>query len=219
MINHELKLTRTKKVLRVYLLGPEVELNQIPIFGELAYLLPPGTDLTLLWVGPAVKGLCDEAKANHPKSFLARSSNNVVLDVRHPVHGTRVQIQLNGDCNYFHEITVDVESDAVLGLNAGIGAYPTWNATLFKIFYQRVPFCFSDQTKLGLRLGELITFPNVVEFVNQRGNPYVINAVLPMESPPVEIKLNPFHGVIGRDVVAVLVPNIDNGYLLVSKYT
>ena len=70
MIYHELGLGREEQ-LSVFLMGPEVELNQIPIFGELVYLLPD-TDLKLKLVGPAVKGLCDEAKQNHRNSLIVR---------------------------------------------------------------------------------------------------------------------------------------------------
>ncbi len=32
--------------------------------------------------------------------------------------------------------------------------------------------------------------------------------------PEMEIVLNPFHGIVGRDVAHVLAPNLSNGYLL-----
>ena len=54
MIHHELKLSKKNDVLTVYLLDVETELNQLPLFGELAYLLP-GVDLTLIMTSPSAK--------------------------------------------------------------------------------------------------------------------------------------------------------------------
>jgi len=214
MIRHELKLTSDKnKKLDIYLLGPEVELNHIPIFGELAYLLPHA-DLTLKLVGPAVKGVCQEARQNHPNSIIVRN-NNTVLDVHHPNQEGRLRIQLVPDVEYYHGIPEVLQSaDAVLGLNVGLDAYPSWMNTLGNIFHNKTPFAFSDQTKIGLRTAEITTFPHVVQCCKSSGNPHLSQ----ISQPSVEIKLNPFHGVIGRDVSAVFVPNLDNGYLLVSKY-
>lgn len=214
MIRHELKLTSDKnKKIDVYLLGPEVELNHIPIFGELAYLLPH-IDLTLKLVGPAVEGLCREARQNHPNSIIVRN-DNTVLDVRHPNQEGRVRMQLVPDVEYYHEIPqARKRADAVLGLNVGLDAYASWMYTLANLFRDKTAFAFSDQTKIGLRAAEIVTFPKVIEGCKFSGNPHFSQ----ITQPSVEIKLNPFHGVIGRDVSAVLVPNLDNGYLLVSKY-
>ena len=60
MIYHELKLQEKSKNLHVFVLGAETELNQIPLFGKLAYLMP-GIDLELTFVSPATKAICDEA--------------------------------------------------------------------------------------------------------------------------------------------------------------
>jgi hypothetical protein len=253
MIQHELKLMghnnnnlKTTQ-LKMYVCGPEVELNQVPMFAELAFLLPK-TDLMLYWVSPAVKGLCDEAKENHPNSWVVKNKYIVLdtdrdyPDMRHkittvkggdtttkqfpagrdPEEGRcgRVRIQLVDECQYYHELghtqtPTPQDTDAVLALNAGIGAYPTWINTLAKLWHYRTPFAVSDQTKMGLRSGELVTFPKVVEICNGDN---ASTGGSPMTQPSVRIKLNPFHGVIGRDVVALLVPNLDNGYLLVSQY-
>jgi hypothetical protein len=48
----ELGITSGKRL--VYMLGAELELNMIPLFGELAYLMP-GIDLTLVMISPSVR--------------------------------------------------------------------------------------------------------------------------------------------------------------------
>ena len=76
MIYHELKLHLKSKVLHVVVIGAEIELNQIPLFGELAYLMPD-IDLKLAFVSPATKAICDEA-STMPKSLIRRSDH--ILD-------------------------------------------------------------------------------------------------------------------------------------------
>lgn len=201
---------KKKKKRSVYLLGVEVELNQIPLFAELAYLLP-GIDLILRMVSPAAIGLCQEAK-NYPKCIIAQNDDNVVLDFRAALTagGGRVRIQLVEESEYFADLTADksMSADAVLGLNAGLATYSAWIPTMRKILVCGTPFAFSDQTKLGLRQAQVLWFPNEVVADFQS-----------ITVPPLEIKLNPFHGVVSRDVAAVHVPNLSNGYILVSKMT
>jgi hypothetical protein len=51
-------------------------LHQIPLFGELAHLMPD-IDLKLAFVSPATKAICDEA-STMPKSLIRRSDH--ILD-------------------------------------------------------------------------------------------------------------------------------------------
>jgi hypothetical protein len=101
--------------------------------------------------------------------------------------------------------------DAVLGLNAGLGSYPAWQAALHKIIRMGTPFCFSDQTQLIHRFTETNLLPSVVTTINKAFPNY-----RQLQVPDVNIQLNPFHGVIGRDVAYVLAPNISNGYLITA---
>jgi hypothetical protein len=202
---------KKKKKRSVYLLGVEVELNQIPLFAELAFLLP-GIDLTLRMVSPAAKGLCEEAE-KYPKCIIAQNPDNIVLDFRAPLlhaGGGRVRIQLVEESEYFADLTdgKSMAADAVLGLNAGLATYSAWIPTMRKILVCGMPFCFSDQTKLGLRQAQVLWFPKEV-----------VGDFQSITVPDLEIKLNPFHGVVSRDVAAVHVPNLSNGYILVPKMT
>jgi hypothetical protein len=221
MLFHDLEFLATttngkkkKKKRSVYLLGVEVELNQIPLFAELAFLLP-GIDLTLRMVSPAAKGICKEAKEHYPTSIIAQNDDNIVFDFRAPSNdaggvGGRVRIQLIEESEYFADLTnsKSMSADAVLGLNAGLATYSAWIPTMRKILVCGMPFAFSDQTKLGLRQAQVLWFPNEV-----------VGEFQSITVPRLEIKLNPFHGVVSRDVAAIHVPNLSNGYILVSKMT
>jgi hypothetical protein len=199
---------KKKKKRSVYLLGVEVELNQIPLFAELAFLLPD-IDLTIRMVSPAAKGLCKEAQ-KYPTSIIAQNKDNIVLDFRAPADagGGRLRIQLVEESEYFADLTdsKSMSADAVLGLNAGLATYSAWIPTMRKILVCGMPFAFSDQTKLGLRQAQVLWFPEEV-----------VGDFQSITVPLLEIKLNPFHGVVSRDVAAIHVPNLSNGYILVSK--
>lgn len=201
-------IKRPKKKRQVYLLGVEVELNFIPLFTELAYLLP-GIDLTIHMVSPAAKQLCTEG-AKFPDSILAQSHNNIVLDAHAPsaIGGGRIRVELVDESEYFADLASmkSFSADAILGLNAGLATYSAWIPTLRKTLVCKMPFAFSDQTNLGQRLAEVIWFPQEV-----------VGDFQSIDMPSLQIKLNPFHGVISRDVVAIRVPNINNGYILSSK--
>jgi len=222
MIFHKLKLQEKKKKLCVYLLGVEVELNQIPLFGELVHLLPSGVELELIFLSEAAKAICAEARLlNNKKSILLKASNKnegYVLGVSAADSGgsgqRRVCIKLDSEYQYFHEInpsTFASMPDAVLGLNAGLPAYDTWTYTVHMLLVLKIPFSFSDQTIVTQRNAKVNWFPFLVKGFN---HPDMLRRFPSVRIPTLEISLNPFHGIVGRDVAAVLVPNINNGYLL-----
>eukprot|EP00978_Attheya_sp_CCMP212_P006992 scaffold16351_cov64-Attheya_sp.AAC.1 len=206
MIQHELELLALGSSLKVYVLAVEAELNQIPLLQELLYLLP-GVDLELIYLSPAAKAICDEAK---DKPCLLTRRNFTVLDVQ---EGTgRLRVKLDPDYGHYDEVAHDIVPDAVLGLNAGLGSYSAWAPTLHKIIRMGTPFCFSDQTKLIHRFTETNWLPiSVVRTINNAFPNY-----RQLQMPDVTIQLNPFHGIVGRDVAYVLAPNISNGYLITA---
>lgn len=207
MIYHELKLQEKSKNLHVFVLGAETELNQIPLFGELAYLMP-GIDLELTFVSPATKAICDEA-SSIPTSLIHQ--DKTVLHVQAPAQcgNGRVRVHLNSEVEYFnHPEGFHKVPDAVVGLNAGLATYPQWYGTMYMMLTYKIPFSFSECAKLSLRYAEVIWLQSLVENF-PRNCPHLP----PVAYPKVATTLNPFHGVINRDTAAVIVPNISNGYL------
>lgn len=230
MLHHELgfcaqETSKNKSTLRVYLVGVESELNFIPIFAELAFLMP-GIDLNLIMISPAAKQICLESK-KYPNSILqgkrGRSSKrdqgnleHTVLDIPSP-EGGRLRVGLCSQVEYLHEIARVPFSlplpHAVIGLNAGLGSYGTWARSILGLLDVNIPFCFSDQAKLQLHFVEKVWLP---QLCRQWNDPRITaKEVLDFMT----IKLNPFHGIVNRDVAAILVPNINNGYLLTWKKT
>ncbi|KAJ7723548.1 hypothetical protein B0H16DRAFT_339184 [Mycena metata] len=89
--------------LNIQYLGAEVELNFLPLFGELA-LLFPYTDIKLTCFGQAVHTIVSRAKASHPKSLAARASPTVpVYSYTAPEESGsgRIQVFLHGTAAYW----------------------------------------------------------------------------------------------------------------------
>jgi hypothetical protein len=220
MIVHVLKLPQStvprngRQHFLVYVLGAERELNRLPLLEELAVLLPNGVNLELRFISPAVQTLCNKAKAL-PNSFLA-TCGDYVID--HELsQGARIRVSLDSQHSFFHDVKFhDVHTipDAVIGLNAGIGSYPEWAATLVRLVACDIPFVFSEYSKQSLRFVTEISIPNWVRNYDSDMKPSHLPNV---QMPTLEICLNPFHGIVNRDLAAILIPNMENGYLLVSR--
>lgn len=213
MIIHEFELHRRRpangEFCVIYVLGAEKELNYLPVLEELAWLLPKGMDLELSFVSPAVKRLVKMAGPSHPKSHLM-TCGEYVTDKTAP-GGGRVRVALKGRHALFHNIKLSTLPDAVVGLNAGITEYPEWPKTIMTLLEREIPFSFSDSTKHSLRGVRDKAIPSWVRNFNATFERSV-NA-----PKHLDIRLNPFHGIVGRDDTTLMIPTISNGYLLTWK--
>lgn len=204
MIQHELQLPALQKSLQVYVLAVESELNQIPLLQELLYLLPD-VDLELIYLSPSAKAICTEAK---DRPCILTRNEYTVLDLQEG--NSRLRVKLDPVHEYYDDVPNSIEPDAVIGLNAGLGSYSAWAPTMHKILRMGTPFCFSDQTKLIHRFTVTYWLPiGVIQTINKAFPNYA-----QLEMPDMTITMNPFHGIVGRDVAYMLAPNISNGYLI-----
>lgn len=212
MIQNVLQLPALQKPLLVYVLAVESELNQIPLLQELTHVLP-SVDLELVNLSPAAKAICDTAVAQGAggDSCLLSPGKEYVLDIQNETTQSRLRVKLDRMHGLYDEVPYNVQPDAVLALNAGLGAYPAWAPAMQKILRQGTPFCFSDQTHLIHRFAETNWLPSAVDTINKAFPNYPQLVV-----PETNIALNPFHGIVNRDVAFVLSPNISNGYLLTA---
>lgn len=218
ILTHELKLyqrqPRNGRHYVVYVLGAESELNSLPLLEELAFLLPEQTGLELRIISPAVKHLLSKAASDFPNSHVM-TCGDFVIDKTAP-GGRRVFVSLEREEAFFHDIKMTPQQapDAAIGLNAGIASYADWPPTILKLQACEIPFSFSDYMAQTMRFARDISFPSW----NQHGNVMLLKQGLPMLPIPIlDIRLNPFHGVVGRDIAVIMTPNIPNGYLLTWK--
>lgn len=207
MIHHCLQLPALKKALKLYVLAVESELNQIPLLEELTHLLP-GLDLELVFLSPAAKSVCAVA-TQHEQKCLLLNENNIVLDF---ANGSgRLRVRVDPEYEYYDDVPYDIVPDAILGLNVGLASYPAWAPTMQKILRMGTPFCFSDQTKMIHRFTISSWLPSVIRTINNAFPDYPV-----LEMPETSIEVNPFHGIVGRDLAYMLAPNVSNGYVIIG---
>lgn len=203
MLHHELNLREGE--VYVSLLGVEKELNFIPLFGELAFLLPK-VDLTLRMFSPSVIALYKEAQSSdeHKDSIIMNATDGVVFDFS-PESGGHVRVKLDLQDQFCHTTSTYTRiPDAMIALNAGLSNYQSWNKTVFLAIRYHIPFCFSDHSKAQQLSLEKVWFPGTFQYLMKE-----IDGI-----PKVRISLNPFHGIVNRDTGAMPVPSMENGALM-----
>jgi len=126
--------------------------------------------------------------------------------------GGHIRVSLEKQHAFFHDIDNFTAPDAVVGLNAGIGSYQEWAPTMVRLVATRIPFCFSEYTAHSLRMVRDISIPSFLRIFNAASGPR--NPKEPEAPLNLELELNPFHGIVGQDQAAVLIPKLSNGYFL-----
>jgi hypothetical protein len=201
----ELGITSGKKL--VYMLGAEIEMNMVPVFGELAFLLPD-LDLTLVMISPSVKKICKQAN-DFPNSIISkgrREGINTYIYEFDPSHFGRVQIGLQPSIDLFHEEKENISCDAAVALNAGIVSYQTWIHTFALIVQHDIPFAASDHSI------------SILHNLTEAAIPGYAQMYMPKFGlKRYETKLNPFHCPVTRDIGIMTLPNVNNGYLFICR--
>ncbi|KAJ7433734.1 hypothetical protein FB451DRAFT_1380210 [Mycena latifolia] len=117
--------TTSRRRLVIHFIGAEKELNIIPLFSELALLIPkiPNTDILMSFFGPACKRLRDIAASRYRGSLATRST---VFEYAAPtvLGGSTLKVKISGEDRY--AMPTDERPDALISENAGLFAYVTW---------------------------------------------------------------------------------------------
>ncbi|KAJ7639138.1 hypothetical protein FB45DRAFT_421647 [Roridomyces roridus] len=139
--------------LKVHYIGAEVELNFLPLFAELALLLPY-TDISLIMFGPAVHKIVSEAKESHPKSLAARvSPTSPVFSYTAPEASGAGQIQIFLHGSDPHWMPADADAalssysgvpSALIAPNAGLSSYPAWRPVIVYAHQMQIPFATTE---------------------------------------------------------------------------
>ncbi|KAF8845258.1 hypothetical protein BDN67DRAFT_443877 [Paxillus ammoniavirescens] len=206
-----------RQTLNVHYLGAEVELNMLPLFSELALLLPY-TDIKLTFFGLAVHGIVQQAKK---KSIVAKAKRNEpVYSYTTPesMGGSTLAIYLHGEHENwdprFASITDDLP-DAIVAPNAGLLSYKAWAYVILYCHLENRPFGVTEYAEQSAEL-QRDSFPKMINnampsFGERLGTAELENMVKPRQYA---IELNPFQRPGQRGLGSTRLPSIPNGFTI-----
>ncbi|KAJ7490266.1 hypothetical protein B0H11DRAFT_1719369 [Mycena galericulata] len=216
--------------LNVHYIGAEVELNFLPLFAELALLLPY-TDIKLIFFGQAVHTIVSKAKASHPKSLAAQASpKSPIYSYTAPEESGagRIQLYLHGAADHWAPadaapaLSAYGAASALVAPNAGLGSYQAWYPTILYAHQMQLPFGVTDYAEQSCETQRLM-FPKLLQA--EGAVPGSVMGRVP-GAPDAEacrraagknweypIALNPFQRP-GQRPVPTKLPNVPNGFTM-----
>ncbi|KAK7043322.1 zinc finger MYND domain-containing protein 15 [Favolaschia claudopus] len=200
--------------LSIHLLGAEVELNYLPIFAELALLLPYH-DINISIFGSAPATLVAAAKSK-PSSLVAKSSLSKkstkppIFEYTAPTEcgGSTLAIHLCGDSTVWSLKTSSPfpAPDALIALNGGLGSYPEWLPVIQEAHRSEIPFGVSEYAEQSAEhTASMLSMRGAAAGGKQR---MLWEYVLGIEA-------NPFHRPGQRNMPAHRMPNHVNRFTIV----
>lgn len=132
----------------IHYLGPEKELHQLAVFGELLALFP-GVQVHIELVGPAIPQYRDGERINLNSFAHCTDINCKCKSLNENVNnGTNSRVTLQLRRGFYHDRYRDIAKDSfphlVIAPNAGLAAYSSWLPTIELIKEIKVPAVFSD---------------------------------------------------------------------------
>ncbi|KAK4701511.1 hypothetical protein P7C70_g4716, partial [Phenoliferia sp. Uapishka_3] len=146
------KVPTERRKLSIHYLGAERELNFLPIFAELALLIP-NTDIEMTFFGAPVRALVLRARSTNPRSPAALP---ISFHYQAPasIGGSTFSAKLFSHTDEWpsalskaHDIGIP---DAAVALNAGIASYPTWHPPLVNFAILGIPFGVTEYAEQSL---------------------------------------------------------------------
>ncbi|KAJ6572604.1 hypothetical protein B0H10DRAFT_1007389 [Mycena sp. CBHHK59/15] len=216
--------------LNVQYIGAEVELNFLPLFSELALLLPY-TDIKLVMFGVSVRTIVSKANLSHPNSLAVKASATFpVYSYTAPEESGsgRIQIFLHGSADLrvpadaAPELSVFGKPDAIFAPNAGLGSYPAWCPAIIYTHATEIPFGVTEYAEQSCET-QLLMFPRILEAVAMMPGSVVASG--PGTPGPdacrraatkqwnYQIKVNPFQRP-GQRAIYTKVPNVPSGFTI-----
>ncbi|KAF8584978.1 hypothetical protein K439DRAFT_1410528 [Ramaria rubella] len=152
----ETKSEERHKLLLHYV-GVEEELDYLPVFGELALLLP-NTDVELVLFGtPAYMILHSARQITDSSSVISKSEDDIVYTYNAPEEcgsGTIRIVLWGGGPTWTPELLRfgAPVPDAIIGLNAGLGSFQEWQSAIVSSRAFNIPFAITDFMEASLEL-------------------------------------------------------------------
>ncbi|KAL6303860.1 hypothetical protein BKA93DRAFT_734251 [Sparassis latifolia] len=202
-----------RQALEVHYIGAEVELNFLPLFSELALLLPH-VDITLVFFGKAVYDLVRSARQKYPGSL---ATQDIVWSYTSPkkAGGGSVVIKLysQGEA-WTRGVAKESPPDALVGLNAGLLNYTTWSDPVIFSAVLNIPFAITDYAEQSMETcatGVQTMLRGQASHAFMPGSPHYA-ALTRTRSRPITV--NPFHRPGQRPLPVVRMPNYYNGFAM-----
>ncbi|KAK7472192.1 hypothetical protein VKT23_000314 [Stygiomarasmius scandens] len=211
-ITHAKKGSPVKRVpLHIQMLGVEVELNYLPLFSELALLLPYH-DIKLVMFGFSPHRIIAEAR-KHRKSVAAKCSPSIpIFSYKAPQEcgsGT-IDVYLHGDTPTWSPTEhSDASSpygrpDALVACNAGLASYPEWGPVVAATHFFRIPFGVTEYAEQSAEHQR-------THFIKM----LMRTSSLAREEKDYPIEWNPFQKPGQRNLPVIRMPNMVNGFTMV----
>ncbi|KAL4069501.1 hypothetical protein J3A83DRAFT_3572948 [Scleroderma citrinum] len=206
-----------RQTLNVHYLGPEVELNMLPLFSELALLLPY-TDIKLTLYGFAVynivkqakKGsLAMKAKRNEPvyaytsPSSMGESTLAIYLHGQHENWDPRIPSMTNN------------HPDAIVSANAGLINYKAWQGVILYCHVENIPFAVTEYAEQSAEL-QVAALPQILHhYASTLHGKMTTSSLQTLLSPRTyPIEFNPFQRPGQRYLGNTRLPNVPNGFTI-----
>ncbi|XP_073059323.1 uncharacterized protein [Primulina eburnea] len=195
--------SETSNELRIHYLGPEKEMLQLAVFGELRALFP-GVNVHLDFVGPEIPHHRDGEKVD---LYSYAECDLIDCQCKCPIekdskgltsHNSQaITLQLHAGCyhDHFEELVKDSIPHIIIAPNAGIAAYMSWLPTLNLIKEIKVPAVFSDYCEEASHLAARC-------ITSATGR-----------APKIPIQLNPFRQPLQVEGSALFLPCYSNCFL------
>ncbi|KAJ7154330.1 hypothetical protein C8R43DRAFT_1186383 [Mycena crocata] len=221
------RTSRQTQVVDVNYLGAETELNYLPLFSELALLLP-NTHINLTVFSPATHALLTRAKQRSPRSIAAREGpvweytaprttggGSIAISLYHPPPRPpmlRSHPAFKGAWDRSVMMLAPKDPDALIALNAGILSYSTWFEVVPCATMTNIPFACTDYAQQSVK--ECVGC--VPEWLTDaaprfRDNPDLYHQLVRERGRPITV--NPFHRPGQRPIPMVRSPNVGNGFI------
>ncbi|KAF8887265.1 hypothetical protein CPB84DRAFT_1684728 [Gymnopilus junonius] len=194
--------------LHLHLIGVEVELNYLPLFSELALLLPYH-DIKLVLFGAAVARLVKEATKS-PGSLATKLPTFTYQAPSECGSGT-ISIYLHSTSDNWSAAGPESaltahggRPDALVACNAGLASYQEWFHVVQAAHIHRIPFATTEYAEQSAEHQRAV-IPSMLSGAGAQ----------PRKMEEYEIRLNPFQKPGQRPIPMYRLPNVVNGFTLV----
>ncbi|KAG9314532.1 hypothetical protein JVU11DRAFT_5329 [Chiua virens] len=206
-----------RQTLYAHYLGPEVELNMLPIFSELALLLPY-TDLKLTFFGYAAYTIVQRATKNSLAAKAKRGQPVYTYKSPASMGQSTLAIYLDGEHeNWDPRFTAIIGDlpDAVVALNAGLLSYKTWASVILFCHIEEIPFGVTEYAEQSAEV-QTQSFAKIIHhalpsLAPRMSTSQIEDLVKPRQYP---IEFNPFQRPGQRPMPSVRLPSVSNGFTI-----